>query len=319
MNKNKWYEKLLLVIFFIILSPLVLFFFLTWLIVIPFITLANLKSYKKSEYYKEFKKTFSNKIFDSNEYAFYNYAIEEKLPIKYIKQTNKPLDYFIYENQVFIFPDFNEIKYNDAKQCWEVIYRKYKEISTKTLEEYLKNKIDLFESKNELPVRLLVSRNYFDEGYLDISKLPETLYVVRNYVTGLDAENIESLSIVPHTTKELYEMMLLNKKLGGQIQMLDDDLIVWTFEKFICEIALDDREGYLRILKNNKIKMEITHWHPEHYEVYDEVCQIGEKGNVLVIKTFAGSAQVLYVGPMEKCNIKAKRIRLGKLHYFEIN
>lgn len=319
MNKNKWYEKLLLAIFLIILSPLLLFFFLTWLIVMPFITLANLKSYKKSEYYKEFKKPFSNKIFDSNEYAFYNYAIEEKLPIKYVKQTNKPLDYFIYGNNVFIFPDFNEIKYNDEKQCWEVIYRKYKETSTKTLEEYLKNKIDLFENKIELPVKLFVSRNYFDEGYLDISKLPESLYVVRNYVTGLGVEDIESLSIVPHTTRELYKMMLLNKKLGGQIQILDDELIVWTFEKFICEIALDDREGYLRILKNNKIKMEITHWHPEHYEVYDEVCQIGEKGNVLVIKTFAGSAQVLYMGPKEKCNIKAKRIKLGKLHYFEIN
>ena len=113
-------------------------------------------------------------------------------------------------------------------------------------------------------------------------------------------------------------MMLLNKKLGGQIKILDDELIVWTFEKFICEIALDDREGCLRILKNNKIKMEITHWHPEHYEVYDEVCQIGEKGNVLVIKTFAGSEQVLYMGPKDKCNIKPKKIRLGKLHYFEI-
>jgi hypothetical protein len=309
----------LLAIFLIILSPLLLFFFLTWLIVMPFITLANLKSYKKSEYYKEFKKPFSNKIFDSNEYAFYNYAIEEKLPIKYVKQTNKPLNYFIYGNNVFIFPDFNEIKYNDEKQCWEVIYRKYKETSTKTLEEYLKNKIDLFENKIELPVKLFVSRNYFDEEYLDISKLPESLYVVRNYVTGLGVEDIESLSIVPHTTRELYKMMLLNKKLGGQIQILDDELIVWTFEKFICEIALDDREGYLRILKNNKIKMEITHWHPEHYEVYDEVCQIGEMGNVLVIKTFAGSAQVLYMGPKEKCNIKAKRIKLGKLHYFEIN
>lgn len=314
----KWYEKLLLGILFIILSPFLLFGILSWFIVMPFITFSNWKSYKKSEYYKAFKKPFSNKIFDSNEYAFYNFAIEEQLPIKYVKQTNKSLDYFIYKNQVFIFPDFNQIKYNEEKQCWEVIYRRYKEISTKPLEEYIKNKIDLFENKIELPVKLLISRNYFDEGYLDISKLPETLHVVRNYVTGLDVEDIESLSMVPHTTRELYEMMLLNKKLGGQIKILDDELIVWTFEKFICEIALDDREGCLRILKNNKIKMEITHWHPEHYEVYDEVCQIGEKGNVLVIKTFAGSEQVLYMGPKDKCNIKPKKIRLGKLHYFEI-
>ncbi len=314
----KWYEKLLLGILFIILSPFLLLGFLSWFIVMPFITFSNWKSYKKSEYYKAFKKPFSNKIFDSNEYAFYNYAIEEQLPIKYVKQTNKSLDYFIYKNQVFIFPDFNQIKYNEEKQCWEVIYRRYKEISTKPLEEYIKNKIDLFENKIELPVKLLISRNYFDEGYLDISKLPETLHVVRNYVTGLDVEDIESLRMVPHTTRELYEMMLLNKKLGGQIKILDDELIVWTFEKFICEIALDNREGCLRILKNNKIKMEITHWHPEHYEVYDEVCQIGEKGNVLVIKTFAGSEQVLYMGPKEKCNINPKKIRLGKLHYFEI-
>ena len=82
---------LLLGILFIILSPFLLLGFLSWFIVMPFITFSNWKSYKKSEYYKAFKKPFSNKIFDSNEYAFYNYAIEEKLPIKYVKQTNKDL------------------------------------------------------------------------------------------------------------------------------------------------------------------------------------------------------------------------------------
>ena len=67
----------------------------------------------------------------------------------------------------------------------------------------------------------------------------------------------------------------------------------------------------------NKIKMEITHWHPDEYEIYDEICKIGEKGNVLVIKTFLGSACVVYMGAKNECPIKKNKFRFCKLYYFE--
>lgn len=63
--------------------------------------------------------------------------------------------------------------------------------------------------------------------------------------------------------------------------------------------------------------MEITHWHPDEFEIYDDICKIGEKGNVLIIKTFLGSAYILYMGPKEKCNFKINKKSLYKIYYFE--
>lgn len=315
----KWYEKLIYAFFIILMSPLLLLTLICYLILLPFIAINKRIVYKKSAYYRDFKCPFNNHIYGSNGYTFYNYIMEEGLPIQYIKQKNASLDYFIYENQAFIFPDFSEIKYNEEKQYWEVIYRHLKKESCCTLEEYLDKKMSLFEESINLPLRLLVSRNYFKEGYIDLAKLPKCLHIVRNYTSFFKDEDKDSLSMIPQTTKDLYEMMLKNKKLGGKFKLVNEEFIVWTFDKVIYEIAMSEEDGYFSVTKNSKFKLEITHWHPDNYEVYEEVCNIGEKGNILVIKSFLGGAKVLYMGPKEKCRINKKKIHLGKIYYFESN
>lgn len=311
----KWYEKLIITIFVVLLSPLIIFVLICWGIASPFICLANKSHYLKSSFYKEFKLPYSNHIYNSNQYAFYNYAIEEDLPIKYIKQ--KSFDYFIYENQIFIFPDFSEIKYNKEKETWEIIYGKYSRESNCLLEEYIAKKTALFEKKLNLPLKLLVSRKYFEDGYIDILKLPEFLYVVKNYNSSLYRENIESINMIPSNTKDLYEMMLNNEKLGGQFELLDNEIIVWNFKDVKYEISIDNRDGLFRVINNKKLKLEITHWHPDNYDIYDDICKIGEKGNILVVKTFLGSSYIAYMGPKEKCNIKVNKIGLFKIYHFE--
>ncbi len=313
----KWYEKIIGVFGVIILSPLILFIFIIWLIIMPFIAIFNRISYKKSSYYKEFKLPFRKKVFESKEYEFYNYAVEKGLKIKYIKQKTKSLDYFIYEDKIFIFPDFSELHYNEEKQNWEVVYKHYKEESSYSLDEFFNKKLSLFEKQIDLPLRLLVSRDYFKEGYLDLSKLPETLKVIKNYNSAFQNENEYYLSMIPQTTKDLYEMMLKNDKLMGKFELVSDELIVWTFDKVIYELSIDLHDGCFIVKKNNKLKLEITHWHPSNYEIYDEVCKIGEKGNILVIKTILGSSQVLYMGPIDKCHINKRKFHLGKMYFFE--
>ena len=311
----KWYEKVIITIFIVLLSPLIIFILICWGIVSPFITLANKSRYLKSSFYKEFKLPYSSHIYNSNQYAFYNFAIEEDLLIKYIKQ--KSFDYFIYKNQIFIFPDFSEIKYNEEKETWEIIYGKYSRESSCLLKEYIAKKTALFEEKIDLPLRLLVSRNYFEDGYIDVLKLPEFLYVVKNYTSPLNRENLETINTIPSNTKDLYEMMLNNEKLGGQFEFLDNEIIVWNFEDVRFEISIDNKDGLFRIINNKKLKLEITHWHPDNYDIYDDVCKIGEKGNVLVVKTFLGSSYIAYMGPKEKCTIKANKVGLYKIYYFE--
>ena len=66
------------------------------------------------------------------------------------------------------------------------------------------------------------------------------------------------------------------------------------------------------------INTDITHWHPDSNEIYDEICRIGKRGNVLVIKKNLLGETVLYMGEKEKCpyNPKIKKF-LSKIYYLE--
>lgn len=315
----KWYQKLLMVLMIVILSPLIVFLFICMIIMMPFNAIYNRITYKKSAYYKNFKTRFNYKVFESNEYAFYNYVDKEKLPVKYVKQNRNSLNYFIYNNERYIFPDFNEIRYNQETKLWEVVLKTSKTETVFSLDEYLESKDKLFIDNKDLKLKLLISRNYFSEGYIDLDNLPKSLYVIRNYDSAFKTEDKEILSFIPQSTKELYQMMSKNDKLGGKIELVKDDLISWTFEKVIYEISLEEEGGVIIVLKNDKHKSSITHWHPDDYEIYEDICKIGEKGNVVVIKTSLGSSSVLYMGNKDKCPYHKDKCCLGKLYYFEAN
>ena len=98
---------------------------------------------------------------------------------------------------------------------------------------------------------------------------------------------------------------------------INDDIIVWNFKDVKFELSINNRDGLFRVINNKKLKLEITHWHPDNYDIYDDDCKIGVKGNVLVIKTFLGSSYIAYMGPKEKYAIKANKIGLYKISYFE--
>ena len=132
--------------------------------------------------------------------------------------------------------------------------------------------------------------------------------------------NLEEIKAVSSVIEEYFYICNKTDKLNNieiKNKLVDNEIIVWTFDDVIYEISMDGREGYFNVLKNNKFKLEITHWHPDEYEIYDDICKIGEKGNVLVIKRLLGGAQISYMGPKEKCTIKRKKIGLFKIHYFE--
>ena len=243
--------------------------------------------------------------------------MKEKIDCKYVVQKSNSFEYFIYKDEVFVFPDFNEIKYNEELKRWEVIYRKRKEETIYSLDEFFDQKKQLFEEKINLPIRLLISRDYFGDVILDLANLPNNLFVMRYYNAAFDDEKNKSLYLAPQNTKQLYEMMVNNDKLGGKIELSDDELIIWTFDEVIYEISIDVSEGYFDVTKNNKFRTSITHWHPESYQLYEDICNIGEKGNVLVIKTFLGSAKVLYMGSAEKCPYKKNRMHFAKYYFFE--
>ena len=54
------------------------------------------------------------------------------------------------------------------------------------------------------------------------------------------------------------------------------------------------------------------------YEIYEEVCDIGKRGNVLVLRSSLCSDAMLYSGRKEECPYSPdEKIFLGKYYYIE--
>lgn len=305
-------------LFLLIILPFCLLGFILFCFITPYSAISNRKNYKKSAYYQKYKRPYNNKILSSNNYIFYNYAAKEKLDIQYVREKSNGFEYFIYEDSIFIFPDFNEIEFNVDKGEYEIVYNEKNKETYISIDEFINNKRQLFDHNLNLPIKILVLRNYFSIEYLDIDNLPQSLYVIKDFNTAFKNDNKKTLSIVPNSTKTLYKMMLENEKLGGKFELKnDDEQIIWTFENVRYEIEVDESEGYLGVFKNNKSHTDITHWHPLNYEIYDEVCNIGEKGNVLIIKSFLGSTEILYMGNPKNYVFDKNKKHFGKIYYFE--
>jgi hypothetical protein len=80
----------------------------------------------------------------------------------------------------------------------------------------------------------------------------------------------------------LNKRYVLRQKFTDKLfELLDNEIIVWKFEDVKYEISIDDRDGLFRVINNKNLKLEITHWHPDNYDIYDDICKIGEIGNYL--------------------------------------
>ena len=111
----KWYVKLLITLLVIIFSPLIAVFIIiaaaTYLFQLP----KNVKEYKKSKYYQEFRLPYATWKLYSPEYRFYNSFKKRNLKLTYVRQESNGFEYFIHNETLFLFPDFDQIDYDEEK------------------------------------------------------------------------------------------------------------------------------------------------------------------------------------------------------------
>lgn len=93
-------------------------------------------------------------------------------------------------------------------------------------------------------------------------------------------------------------MMLQTPDLCGRFELTNNnEKIEWhLYDKIRIDIIVDPHDCYFNITLLEKVERSITHWHPTIYEIYDEVCNIGKHGNILVLRIFSVSGTVLYSG-----------------------
>lgn len=311
----KWYLKLLLAVVIIALMPLILIFlfiaFVSYLFQLPKLK----KEYKNSLYYKEFGLPFRVYRVNSAEYCFFNSFKKRNLPINYIRQESNGLEYFIYEDTLFLFPNFDQIDYDEERGQWQVSCDE----DWNTFDQAFRDIVSKLDAgAPDLPIKLLVERKMFPEVDLNTVSIPACIFLTWSYKTAFENEDSPLKLVVPTDSNILYNMMIKTPGLRGSFEIIENESICWDLSSDIqIEIFVAPEDCY--ILINKKCSDEslkgITHWHPTIFEIYEDVCKIGMRGNILVLRSFMGRTDVVYMGEKENCPyLNGKRPLLGKLY-----
>lgn len=318
MDKPKWYRKFLIVLLIVIFSPLIIVGIVIGGIYTAFRMPKMKREYKNSRYYADFGRKFTADILYSPEYRFYNGAVSRNLPIKYIRQETNGFEYFIYDDTLYLFPDFDGIDYIEDKSEWMVDY----DGDSDFLDRRLDSMLSKLENRFDYPIRVLAERRMFYRMNLSGMDIPESIFITQSYDNAFENDASPLKMIVPQSTEELYGMMLETPDLCGRFE-LDKSAgsITWNLsENIVIEIGIDTPECYIGINKSHggKVGGEIMHLHPSVFEIYDEICKIGRRGNVTVLRASPVGSALLYAGRKDVCPYpREKKLLLGKYYYLE--
>lgn len=321
MDKPKWYRKFLIVLLIIIFSPLIIMIII-WIAIGGIGTafrMSKLKrEYKNSRYYADFGRKFTVDILYSPECRFYNGAVSRNLPIKYIRQETNGFEYFIYDDTLYLFPDFDGIDYIEDKSEWMVGYDGDADFFDRRLDSMLSK----LENRFDYPIRVLAERRMFYRMNLSGMDIPESIFITQSYDNAFENDASPLKMIIPQSAEELYGMMLETPDLCGRFE-LDKSAgsITWNLsENIVIEIGVGTPECYIGINKSHggKVGGEIMHLHPSVFEIYDEICKIGRRGNVTVLRASPVGSALLYAGRKDVCPYpREKKLLLGKYYYLE--
>ena len=170
----KWYQKILAFICAIVFSPLIILGLLVVLVVLLIDLPKEKKQYKKSEYYKEFNLPYKTHRIYTPEYRFYNSMRERTLPIEYVRQESNGLEYFIYENVFYLFPDFEQITFNMETNTWEVDYDGDWEPFNSAYERLVSN---FEEAMPNTEIKILVERKMIPILDLKEMEIPDCIFL----------------------------------------------------------------------------------------------------------------------------------------------
>lgn len=318
MKETKWYVHVITALLIVIFSPLIILLFL---IAVPFILIERAKAkkaYYKSPYYADFKKKYTMGITTDPAYRCYNGTVKRKFPVRFAAKLGGPL-HCRYEGTLYVFPDFEQMGLSeDDGTTWQVNYdgdwMSFDDAYAKLLSDMTITPCD--------SVKLLVERRMITVCDLTETPPPACVFVIQSYETAFENEDSALKMRIPQSAEDLYGMMRDTPDLCGEFDLTEDGQgIRWRIREDIqITLGVDPHDCYIGVdrLLNGKLPIGITHWHPTVYEIYDEVCEIGRRGHVLVLRTRAGSGAVLYSGSRDECPYKPdKKYLLAKYYYIE--
>ena len=321
MKETKWYVHVITALLIVIFSPLIILLFL---IVGPVLIRESRrakKAYYQSPYYADFKEKFTLGITTDPVYRFYNGAVARDLPVRFPDNMDDRIDglsYFFYGDTVYLLPNFEQMGLSeDGRAVWQV----NNDGDWMDFDEgYAATRVQAMYP--DLTVKFLVERCMITVCDLTETPPPACVFVTQSYETAFENDDTALTFRIPQSSADLYDMMQKTTDLCGEYVLTEDgEFICWRVREDIqITLGVDPHDCYMSVerLLFGKIESGITHRHPSAHEIYDEVCKIGKRGNVLVLRARAGSGAVLYSGRKEDCPYKPdKKILFGKYYYIE--
>lgn len=123
---------------------------------------------------------------------------------------------------------------------------------------------------------------------------------------------------VPLNSQELYKMLINTEGLHS-LPQIKDDVITWElYDNIRVEASISEYDTIVDILRKNVLHGSYMHWHPDIEEIYEELYNIGKKGNILVLRKWLSGTEIFYLGSPDKYRFsKSKKWHWGKLIYLE--
>lgn len=123
---------------------------------------------------------------------------------------------------------------------------------------------------------------------------------------------------VPTDTRALYEMLLHTQDLHS-VPKLNKDEIIWElYEKVTVKAGIMKNSTLIEIHRNGPLQTSFMHWHPEPEKIYRELCMLGRKGHILVLRKSLFGTQTFYYGHPGGYELPKKRkYHWGRLIYLE--
>ncbi|HIU01012.1 MAG TPA: hypothetical protein IAB64_03445 [Candidatus Coproplasma excrementavium] len=306
MSKNvNGKRDLFSVIMALLIFPIFIVYF--WLS-IPFIRIKDKRNYKKSFYFKDFKKPFKDKIFYSGAYIFYNSARERNLPIEYVSRLPEKTDYFKYNDTLYFFPNERKltISYNEYGRNYQFCYGRGKKAKIYSPEELLKELSEGISESSGLKAKLFTEAMLFQDEDPYSLPLPDCIYLARTYASAFSAKEKRLRTAIPKNVGDLYEMIKNTPDLCGNFSA-EGDRIKWNIDKATITIIEDEETTYKRsseyftieIAGNDEDSTFQTSDVPTRFDVYDKILSLGKRGNITIYRKSSG--KTLYSGPKEKC------------------
>lgn len=293
------------IIMALLIFPIFIVYF--WLS-IPFIRIKDKRNYKKSFYFKEFKKPFKDKIFYSGAYIFYNSAKERNLPIEYVSRLPEKTDYFKYNNTLYFFPNERKltISYNEYGRHYEFCYGRGKKAKIYSPEELLNELSKGISDSSGLKAKLFTEALLFQDEDPYSHPLPDCIYLTRTYASTFSAKEEKLRTSIPKNVGDLYEMIKSTPDLCGNFSA-EGDRIKWNMNKATITIIEAKKTTYKRSSEYFTIEIAINDEDSTfqtsdvltRFDVYDRILSLGKRGNITIYRKSSG--KTLYSGSKKKC------------------